>query len=262
MMKDIETVNKRMDIILGLPLSGRKTVLGNDLVKRYDSCLLDLEDMMTLFDEYDHGYGFEAVYLETCATIKEALEYLLECGRNIIQIRTAHDDIDIIRSIRQAQDYGYKVYLHHIMCPPTQSLSHILKRYAEEGIYYPVELFFRYAPDYHDLSEDIYERLKSNEDDENDLPAETTQYHGQSAEMASSICNKAAMAELNDLLIDEFNHRHFAQMDYRLRCKTIHYVYENSEQPQNLQQLIFWNDPREILLDDDEENDHPIAESA
>ena len=127
----------RMDIVIGLPGSGKSSVYTEGLSAAYQSRVSDVDDVRAYIPEYD-GTNAARVHAEAKAVSVMALDEMLRRGDNIVLSVVGNDAAELRGKIQQYNDYGYKVYLHLNELPNDKAINRVVSRYLTEGRWVPL----------------------------------------------------------------------------------------------------------------------------
>lgn len=125
--------DRRADIILGLPSSGKSSALVDPISHEYKSRLVDSDEAKKLLPEFDDGWGAGLVHNESKMLNKRLLKYAIENGENIVlpKVGSEYDSIaDIIKALK---GQGYSVYVHFNDLDPAKAAGRNLRRFAKTG---------------------------------------------------------------------------------------------------------------------------------
>jgi len=137
--------NKRIDIVVGLPASGKSSVLVNPISRENKSRVIDSDMAKELLPEYNNGMGASAVHEESKAIINKMLEDALRNGDNIVLPIIGADAKKLTKQIQGFKEYGYTVYLHLNELPSNKAIGRALNRFIEEGRYIPPAILYEYG---------------------------------------------------------------------------------------------------------------------
>lgn len=121
----------RMDIVLGLPGSGKSSVFTNPLSQKYGSRVIDTDDFRGYIPEYN-GLNSGAVHDEASAIKDMVLNDAIARGDNIL-LSVIGDNAETLKAkIARYNALGYDVHLHLNELPSEKSLGRVLTRYLED----------------------------------------------------------------------------------------------------------------------------------
>ena len=136
---------RRMDIVMGLPGSGKSSVYSDGLSAEHSARISDVDDVRPFIPEYD-GTNAAVVHEEAKEVSNAALDEALERGDNIV-LSIIGDDVDKLRA--RIQDYtdnrNYDVYLHLNELPNEKALNRAVSRYLTEGRWVPLKMIHEFG---------------------------------------------------------------------------------------------------------------------
>lgn len=131
---DIEVKkNKRIDIVMGLPGSGKSSAISNPISEEMKSVIIDADFAKELLPEYEGGKGADILHKESKLIAEMAIEIAMEENKNII-VPVVGKTLENIKEINEeAKKYGYEIHLHINEVPLEVALGRVKKRAEEEG---------------------------------------------------------------------------------------------------------------------------------
>lgn len=124
---------RRMDIVIGLPGSGKSSVYSEGLSAEHQARISDVDDIRPDIPEYD-GTNSWLVHKEAKRIAETALAEMMERGDNIV-LSILGDNAEKLRD--RIQDYtdnrGYEVYLHLNELPNEKAVARAVYRYLTDG---------------------------------------------------------------------------------------------------------------------------------
>lgn len=123
--------DKRMDIVIGLPGSGKSSVYTERLSQEYKSRVIDTDDFRGYIPEYN-GSNASMVHREASRIRNRLLNSALDNGDNILLSTIGADAQKLAAQIQKYKDEGYSVYLHLNELPNSKSLARAVGRYISE----------------------------------------------------------------------------------------------------------------------------------
>lgn len=123
--------DKRMDIVIGLPGSGKSSVYTERLSQEYKSRVIDTDDFRGYIPEYN-GSNASMVHREASRIRNRLLNSALDNGDNILLSTIGADAQKLAAQIQKYKDEGYSVYLHLNELPNNKSLARAVGRYISE----------------------------------------------------------------------------------------------------------------------------------
>lgn len=140
--------DKRMDIVIGLPGSGKSSVYTERLSQEYKSRVIDTDDFRGYIPEYN-GSNASMVHREASRIRNRLLNSALDNGDNILLSTIGADAQKLAAQIQKYKDEGYSVYLHLNELPNNKSLARAVGRYISEdgslGRYVSTRLIAEYG---------------------------------------------------------------------------------------------------------------------
>ena len=125
--------NRRMDIVIGLPGSGKSSVYTERLSQEHKSRVIDTDDFREYIPEYN-GSNAAIVHEEASSLRDRVFETALDNGDNILFSTIGADAEKLEKQITAYKEEGYQVYLHLNELPNNKSLARAIGRYiAEDG---------------------------------------------------------------------------------------------------------------------------------
>lgn len=161
-------VNKeaRLDIIMGLPASGKSSSLVDPISSEFKSRLIDNDEAKKRFPEYNNGWGAEIVHNESKVLCDKLFSDCILKKENIVLPKVGSDATKLLQDyIQMAKAEGYKVYVHFADLDRNKALGRMLGRFCEKGRFLKPELADKYAPvkngKTQNYIQDAYEALKT-----------------------------------------------------------------------------------------------------
>lgn len=129
----------RMDIVLGLPGSGKSSIYSNPLSQKYGERIIDTDDFRAYIPEYN-GLNSAAVDQEASLIKNAIFDEALSRGDNILLSMVGDNYEKTLRKIERYEELGYEVHLHLNELPNSKSLGRSVTRYLtdEAHRYVPV----------------------------------------------------------------------------------------------------------------------------
>lgn len=138
---------RRMDIVIGLPASGKSSALVEPISEMYKSRVIDSDEAKKLLPEYNDGWGAGVVHKESQRISEQQLMTALEKGENITYPRVSGDSTELLNIAAIAKSQGYSVYVHFNELDRNKALGRMINRFLETGRYIKPELITRYGND-------------------------------------------------------------------------------------------------------------------
>lgn len=120
---------RRMDIVIGLPRSGKSSVYTERLSREYGARVIDTDDFREYIPEYD-GTNASVVHEEASEIKQEVLETVLRNGDNILLSTIGADAEKLAEDIKSYVEIGYSVYLHLNELQNSKAMARALSRYV------------------------------------------------------------------------------------------------------------------------------------
>lgn len=138
--------NRRADIVIGLPGSGKSSMAVNPLSQAHNSRVIDSDMAKELLPEYDSGKGAGNVHEESSMIRDALMDYATEDGDNLVWATVGANQVALEDQIEMFKQEGYSVYLHLVDVTPKQALARTLRRFhnadGTEGRYTPPRVVF------------------------------------------------------------------------------------------------------------------------
>lgn len=124
---------RRMDIVLGLPGSGKSSVYTERISQEHGSRVVDTDDYRAYIPEYN-GRNAGVVHEEASAIKKRVLAQALKNGDNIILSIIGDNAQKLERDIAEYTRSGYSVHLHLNELPNNKAMARAIGRaFPEDG---------------------------------------------------------------------------------------------------------------------------------
>ncbi|MBQ7558937.1 MAG: AAA family ATPase [Synergistaceae bacterium] len=155
--------NFQLELVLGLPASGKSTAFVNPHSDNLDAFILDCDVIKELLPEYQETFGgaADAVHLESLVLMDEALNSFLlgeHKGTNIILPIVAPDFDELINKyIKPFEKAGYDVRAVFVDTPEKICMNWNVKRQLDSGRMYRSDVAFSFG----ERPKEVYERLKN-----------------------------------------------------------------------------------------------------
>lgn len=125
--------NKRLDIVIGLPASGKSSAITNVISKEAHSMVLDNDEVKKLIPEYKDGWGTGIVHMESKKINRKILNNAFEEGKNIVLPKVGGYADEIISIIKEAKEKDYTVNLHYVELNRNIAVLRLLNRFITDG---------------------------------------------------------------------------------------------------------------------------------
>ena len=159
---DVEK-GRRLDIVIGLPASGKSSAIVDTISYEQHSMLIDNDEAKRQFPEFNKGWGANTVHKESQIVEQAVFREALREGRNIVLPKVGSDADKLMTDyIAYAKDAGYKVNVHFVDLDRNKALGRMMGRFIHTGRYLSPELIDKYANerDGNKIAQ-AYEALKS-----------------------------------------------------------------------------------------------------
>lgn len=138
-------MSHRADIVIGLPASGKSSVLVDPLSAQYHSRVIDNDMIKAMLPEFDNGIGADAVHKESKRIADSVLAYSISEGENIVLPIVGGDYNKLVSQIEHFRSAGYTVAVHYCDLPFNKALGRALGRYLNTGRYIPIDILYQYG---------------------------------------------------------------------------------------------------------------------
>lgn len=152
---------KRLDIVIGLPASGKSSAVVDKISTKYHSRVLDNDIIKTMIPEYNNGWGASVVHKES-QEIMESISVISRCRDENLVMPKVGGDVGMIRkAVITAKRAGYQVYLHYVELSREKATGRMLHRFLSTGRFLAPELIDKYDnPEIGNLVLKTYETIK------------------------------------------------------------------------------------------------------
>ena len=136
---------RRIDIVIGLPGSGKSSVYTNPISQQYGSRVIDTDDYRGYIPEYN-GRNAGYVHREASLIRDRVLETALDNGDNIILSTIGANAEKLLREIQRYKEEGFSVYLHFNELPNQKAMGRAISRFlGPEGRYVSPRIIAEYG---------------------------------------------------------------------------------------------------------------------
>ena len=136
--------DSRLDIVVGLPASGKSSALADAISQKFNSRIVDNDEAKKLLPEYNNGWGASIVHKESQEISKRQLLQAFKKGENIVLPRVGGDVSKLRNIINEAKNCGYMVYIHYVELTREKALGRMLERFISTGRYLEPQLIDKY----------------------------------------------------------------------------------------------------------------------
>lgn len=142
---DVER-GRRLDIVIGLPASGKSSAIVDTISYEHHSMLIDNDEAKRQFPEFNKGWGANTVHKESQMVEQAVFKQALSEGRNIVLPKVGSDAGKLVKSyISYAKDAGYKINVHFVDLDRNKALGRMMGRFIHTGRYLSPKLIDKYA---------------------------------------------------------------------------------------------------------------------
>ena len=142
---DVER-GRRLDIVIGLPASGKSSAIVDTISYEHHSMLIDNDEAKRQFPEFNKGWGANTVQKESQIVEQAVFKQALSEGRNIVLPKVGSDAGKLVKSyISYAKDAGYKINVHFVDLDRNKALGRMMGRFIHTGRYLSPKLIDKYA---------------------------------------------------------------------------------------------------------------------
>lgn len=135
----------RIDIVIGLPASGKSSTLVNPLSQEFHSRVIDSDMAKEFIPEFNGGWGAGVVHEESKKIIQEVINTSIQKHENIVLPIVGSNIQKLQKQLLLFQAYGYETYLHFADIAPAKTLGRMLNRFFEEGRFLDPRLIYEYG---------------------------------------------------------------------------------------------------------------------
>ena len=177
--------DRRADIIIGLPASGKSSALVDPISSKYKSMLIDSDEAKKLIPEFNDGFGAGYVHGESKDIVGRVYDDVTDEGKNVVIpiVGSSYAKLkdEYIDDLRQK---GYKVYVHMADINPNVAAGRNLRRFAETGRFVDLEVTsFKYG----NKPREVFERVKKEGVSDGYSRIDTTVFPGRQVEGTEDI---------------------------------------------------------------------------
>lgn len=136
----------RLDIVIGLPASGKSSAIVDTISQEQHSMLIDNDEAKRLFPEYNKGWGVDIVHAESKIVGQRVFYDAIDQGKNIVLPKVGSNVEQLLNDyILPAKDKGYNVNVHFVDLDRNKALGRMLNRFIDKGRFLAPELIDKYA---------------------------------------------------------------------------------------------------------------------
>lgn len=136
---------KRLDIVIGLPASGKSSALVEPISEQYNSRIIDSDEAKKMLPEYNDGWGAGIVHTESQLIADRQFQTTIQNGENITYPHVGGDCAELTDIIAAVKKKGYSVYIHFNELDRNKALGRMINRFLETGRYIKPEIVTKYG---------------------------------------------------------------------------------------------------------------------
>lgn len=125
--------NSRLDIVIGLPASGKSSAIVNSISTEYKSRVIDNDEAKKEIPEYNDGWGSGLVHSESKGIERDMLYSAIANKENIVYPKVGSDFKKLMKVISVAVEHGYSVNVHYVELNRNKALGRMINRFINEG---------------------------------------------------------------------------------------------------------------------------------
>ncbi len=167
-------MNKRADIVIGLPAAGKSLVLVDPLSAFFKSRIVDSDVVKEKIPEFNNGFGAGNVHEESKLINECILNNAINKGENIVLPVVGSNYDKVLSKINNFKNSGYKVYLHLNELPMYKALGRMINRFVETGRYLSPSLIYKYK----NKPTEVFEKIINQKGDMTDEYSEREKSEG------------------------------------------------------------------------------------
>ncbi|MEG1895408.1 MAG: zeta toxin family protein, partial [Oscillospiraceae bacterium] len=137
--------DKRADIVIGLPASGKSSTLVDPLSEKYKARVVDSDMVKELLPEFNNGYGAGDVHEESKGIAEKWLARAVGNGDNVVYPIVGSNIKKVIDKIDYLKENGYTVNLHLNELPTEKATGRMLKRFFTDNRFLNPSLMTKYG---------------------------------------------------------------------------------------------------------------------
>lgn len=137
--------DSRLDIVIGLPASGKSSAIVDVISHEFHSRIIDNDEAKKLIPEYNNGWGAGVVHEESQMISERQLQLSLFNHENIVLPKVGSNPDKMIKIINMAKMLGYEVNLHFVDLNREKALGRMLNRFVEDGRFLDPQLIDKYC---------------------------------------------------------------------------------------------------------------------
>lgn len=137
--------NSRLDIVIGLPASGKSSAIVDVISQEFQSRIIDNDEAKKLIPEYNNGWGAGIVHEEAQMISERQLQLSLFNHENIVLPKVGSNPDKMTKIINLAKKLGYEVNVHFVDLNREKALGRMLNRFVEDGRFLDPQLIDKYC---------------------------------------------------------------------------------------------------------------------
>lgn len=138
---------KRLDIVMGNPGSGKNSVISIPLREKYKSFILDNDDIKEVLPEFDDGLGAFVVHEESSDIANDLFKTFIKMEYNLIFPMVGRTYKSITDKVDFAKKNGYEVHLHFCDLSLEKTAERIVQRFRETNRYVSLDYLMNQVQD-------------------------------------------------------------------------------------------------------------------
>ena len=157
--------SSRLDIVIGLPASGKSSAIVDTISNEFHSRIIDNDEVKKMIPEFNNGWGAGVVHKESQKIADIVFDISVERGENIVLPKVGSDAQKLLQNyIKPAIKKGYLVNLHFVDLDRNKALGRMLNRFFSEGRFLSPKLIDKYCNNLDgNKIERCYNELKNSE---------------------------------------------------------------------------------------------------
>lgn len=150
---------KRLDIVSGVPASGKSTNLAEPLAREHGALLTDSDEIKKKLPEYKEGIGAMATHHESARLNFNVMQRGFANGDNMVFPTVGVNENSLNRLIDLAHEKGYEIHIHHADLHPDKAAERVISRFKETGRFVDPDYLVNHVGL---KSKENYDKVKSN----------------------------------------------------------------------------------------------------
>lgn len=127
------TKDRRADIVLGLPASGKSGIVVRKVAAEHGGLVIDSDDAKELLPEFQGGKYAGAVHKESSDIADAVMARGVGAGDNMVLPLVGKNPDRIRDAVGLLSAHGYEVHLHYVDLDPAEAAMRAVTRYQETG---------------------------------------------------------------------------------------------------------------------------------